>query len=182
MHRHFHANARTCDENRGFIGICQIWTTSRLCNAFLPCNALANPATQFNLGGPRLASGNAILGIVDDDPPPASVGYGDDDESPKKDCRVVQCNYKSDTSACRVGARAYLSYQIDVAGYRVLVVAKSRSGRWIVKWESLMDLHKFRVKTLVAEDPLASSKHPIARDYWSQEVVDNLNRISGQIT
>jgi hypothetical protein len=92
------------------------------------------------------------------------------------DARVVQCNYKSGTSACRAGARAYLTHSIDMAGYRVRVVARSRSGRWVVRWESLKNLHRFRLKTLAAEDPLASSDHPIARDYWTQKVVDNLNR------
>jgi hypothetical protein len=104
------------------------------------------------------------------------AGSGDDGP---QDARVVQCNYKSDTSACRVGARAYLTYSIDVAGYRVQIVAKSRSGRWVVIWQDLRDLHNFRLKTLAAGDPLAAKDLPIARDYWTQEVVDNLNRAVG---
>lgn len=96
-----------------------------------------------------------------------------------KDVRVVQCNYRADTPACRAGARAYLTHGIDAAGGRVRVVARSRSGRWVVRWEGLKRLRDFRLKTLAAEDPLAGSGLPIARDVWTQEVVDNLNRAAG---
>jgi hypothetical protein len=59
-------------------------------------------------------------------------------------------------------------------------VARSRSGRWVVRWESQKRLHNFRLKTLCPDDPLYASKHPIARDRWTQEVVDNLNRLTVQ--
>ncbi len=95
--------------------------------------------------------------------------------------QVVQCNYKSDTSACRAGSRAYLSYKIDVAGHRVQVVARSRSGRWVVRWESLMDLHCFRIRCLVERDGLFLKSLPIARNHWNQDVVVNLNRIAGKV-
>jgi hypothetical protein len=96
------------------------------------------------------------------------------------DAAVVQCNYKADTSVCAKGARAYL-VSFDVVGKRVRVVARSRSGRWVDRWEHQRNLHNFRLKTLAADDPLASRTDlPIAKNEWSQEVVDNLNKASGE--
>jgi hypothetical protein len=98
----------------------------------------------------------------------------------RPECRVVQCNYRNHTSACASGSRAYLTHSIDSARKRVRVVARSRSGRWIVRWERLGLLCNFRFKTLVPEHLIRRTKSPVALDYWNQEVVDNLNRLASE--
>ena len=50
----------------------------------------------------------------------------------------------------------------------------------MVRWDSLRVLHQFRITQLAAGDPLHGSNWPIARDYWTQDVVDNLNRLAEQ--
>ena len=94
--------------------------------------------------------------------------------------KVVQCQYRLDTPTCRAGARAYLTICANAAGKRARILARSRSGRWVERWESLRVLCNFRIKTLVADDP-ASRHKQIARNYWTMEAVDNLNRLSDQI-
>jgi hypothetical protein len=73
-------------------------------------------------------------------------------------------------------ARAYLTYETNCE--RVKVVARSRSGRWVARWEDLKKLHNFRIKTLCPHDPLYAKEKGIATDRWSQEVVDNLNHLT----
>ncbi len=92
------------------------------------------------------------------------------------ECKVVQCNLRIDTATCRTGARAYLTGSLDVVGRRARILARSRSGRWVLRWEGLSHLHNFRIKTLTAQDPLWE-RQEIARNRWVQDTVDNLNRL-----
>lgn len=74
------------------------------------------------------------------------------------DRKVVQCNYAEGISPVAEGARAYVVYTND--GWdneRICVLARSRSGRWIEKWEDIRRLGNFRVKTLPPEHPLYSN-------------------------
>ncbi len=87
--------------------------------------------------------------------------------SVRPDRKVVQCNYRVSTSICATGASAYLTYEGDCE--RVKVVARSRSGRWVTRWESLNKLHNFRLKTICPDDHLYAKDTPIAFDFWSQE-------------
>ncbi len=96
------------------------------------------------------------------------------------ECKVVQCNYRLDTSVCRAGARAYLTYETDSASGRVRVVSRSRSGRWVDRWENLGFLCSFRLKTLVSADPVFVHNQ-IARNRWGQDAVDTLNAMSDKI-
>lgn len=74
---------------------------------------------------------------------------------PAADRRVVQCNYAAPTSACTQGARAYLVRPNPGSGDdRIVILARSRGGRWVEKWESIGRLGNFRCKTLPAEHPL----------------------------
>lgn len=66
---------------------------------------------------------------------------------------VVQCNFREGTSECSVGARAYV-IATDRVGRRIRLLARSRSGRWIFKWENHKRLHHFRYKTIPPEHPL----------------------------
>jgi hypothetical protein len=69
------------------------------------------------------------------------------------DKRVIQCNFCEATSECSEGARAYLMQNLWGRD-RVRILARSRSGRWIDKWESARRLNYFRTKTMPASHPL----------------------------
>ena len=68
------------------------------------------------------------------------------------DKRVIACNYAVATSACAKGARAYLG-SLPGDGRSVHIIARSRSGRWIHKWERRKRLTNFRFVTLPPEHP-----------------------------
>lgn len=68
---------------------------------------------------------------------------------------VVQCNYVSPTNVAAYGARAYL-VRLNPGGgdNRIIILVRSRGGRWIEKWENIRRLSAFRVKTLPPQHPL----------------------------
>jgi hypothetical protein len=70
------------------------------------------------------------------------------------DRQVIACNYVVSVSAVAAGARAYVIPQLggNLPG-RVRVLARSRGGRWIEKWEDIRRLGHFRLKTLPPEHP-----------------------------
>jgi hypothetical protein len=68
------------------------------------------------------------------------------------DRTVVACNYRVGTPVAAPGALAYLC-QTEGSMERCQVLVRSRSGRWVLKWESLGRLHHFRTKTLPPEHP-----------------------------
>lgn len=67
---------------------------------------------------------------------------------------VVQCNYATGTGVATAGARAYLT-RGNPGGYhdRIMVLVRSRGGRWVEKWESIARLDGFRVKTIPPDHP-----------------------------
>jgi hypothetical protein len=97
------------------------------------------------------------------------------DAPPLPDRIVVQCNYRVGTSVCAAGARAYLSLVTGQAE-RVCILARSRSGRWVLRWESLKRLHNFRFKTLCAADPLYSRLEIGVG--WNHQIVEDLNHLA----
>src|SRR5438105_3945096 len=70
------------------------------------------------------------------------------------DRHVIACTYLTYTSGCTRGALAYVSEATFGEIERICVLARSRSGRWICRWESLHLLGNFRLKTLPPEHPL----------------------------
>jgi hypothetical protein len=71
------------------------------------------------------------------------------------DRRVVQCNYTEAVSVAATGARAYLVRANPGGGDdRIVILVRSRGGRWIEKWESIRRVGNFRPKTLPPEHPL----------------------------
>jgi len=66
---------------------------------------------------------------------------------------VIACNYLENTSICRRKALAYVSVATGGETERVCVLARSRSGRWVCRWESIHLLGNFRLKTLPPEHP-----------------------------
>jgi hypothetical protein len=83
------------------------------------------------------------------------------------DRHVMACNFAEAISECRKGALCYVLYSNPGGGYdRVFVLARSRGGRWIEKWEPIYRLTNFRVKTLPPEHP----RYGRLRDYadWGE--------------
>jgi hypothetical protein len=71
------------------------------------------------------------------------------------DRSVVQCNYAGPVSAAAAGARAYLVRPNPGGGDdRIIILVRSRGGRWVEKWENIRRLENFRPKTLPPEHPL----------------------------
>jgi hypothetical protein len=72
-----------------------------------------------------------------------------------EDKRVVAGNYTEATSIASTGALCYLCGVDDSSpAERLEVLVRSRSGRWIRKWEDARRLGNFRVKTLPPQHPL----------------------------
>lgn len=73
--------------------------------------------------------------------------------------RVVQCNLNRGQSAAAKGARAYVVLTNPGGGHdRIVVLIRSRGGRWIEKWQDIRTLEDFRVKTLPFGHPLYGSR------------------------
>lgn len=71
------------------------------------------------------------------------------------DRKVIQCNFAEATNAASTGARAYVVLMNRGGGHdRIVVLVRSRGGRWVEKWEDIRHLKDFRVKTLPPEHPL----------------------------
>jgi hypothetical protein len=70
------------------------------------------------------------------------------------DLQAIACNYVEGASACAQHALCYVSQfkQLRHSG-RVQILARSRSGRWIRKWEDIRRLKNFRLETLAPEHP-----------------------------
>lgn len=92
------------------------------------------------------------------------------------DIRAIVCNYTESTKIVKAGSKAYVvhAYLGGNLPERVLVIARSRGGRWVEKWESLRRLGNFRLKTLPPE-------HPRREHHWLQysateEHLDRLRR------
>jgi hypothetical protein len=70
------------------------------------------------------------------------------------DLKAIACNYSEATATCSKGALCYVSRLWKTPGRaRVRILARSRSGRWIQKWEDIRRLENFRLKTLPTEHP-----------------------------
>jgi hypothetical protein len=106
-----------------------------------------------------------------------------DDQQP--DRKVIQCNYRKATKVAVEGARAYLMLNNrGNANDRIMILVRSRGGRWVGKWEAMANLHNFRVKTLSPGHPLYDDQYRIwqernpARQSLLDEMVAELNAAS----
>jgi hypothetical protein len=71
------------------------------------------------------------------------------------DYRALACNYAEPASAAAKGALAYVRWPNYGNGNdRVPLLARSRGGRWIRKWESMARLCNFRLTTIPPEHPM----------------------------
>ncbi len=106
-----------------------------------------------------------------------------DEPPPPPDRHAIQCNLTTAQSAAAKGARAYVVRTNPGWGHdRIVVLLRSRSGRWIEKWQDIRTLANFRVKTIPAEHQMygddrvtgiyepeaTAAKLNEAHDYWQE--------------
>ena len=73
----------------------------------------------------------------------------------EQDRKALACNYAESVSVAAKGALAYVRWpNYGNANDRVLLLVRSRGGRWIEKWEAMRRLTNFRLKTLPPQHPL----------------------------
>lgn len=95
--------------------------------------------------------------------------------SERADIRVIQCNYAVGTKACAEGARAYVWLTNPGGGNdRIQVVARSRGGRFVERWEDIRHLRDFRLRTMPPEHPVYRRLASIS---WDEETVAILNQM-----
>lgn len=69
--------------------------------------------------------------------------------------RRIACNYAESTKSASKGGLAFVLLPNGGNVHdRLFVLSRSRSGRWIRKWESIKVLKNFRSKTVPQESPL----------------------------
>lgn len=72
----------------------------------------------------------------------------------KPELKAVACNYLESTKTAVSGALCYVvSDNPGNDNDRVEILSRSRSGRWIQKWESIKRLGNFRVKIVPPSSP-----------------------------
>lgn len=72
-----------------------------------------------------------------------------------RDVWTVVCNYRDPTKIAREGARAFVGRGGSGSGYSdVRVVARSRGGRQVSKWERCKKLTSFRATCVPVEHPM----------------------------
>lgn len=96
------------------------------------------------------------------------------------DRKVIKCNYIASTKSVGAWSSAYLIRTNPGSGdERIVVLARSRSGRLIQKWEKTTRLGNFRVKTLPPSHPRFNDERIWNYDpEYDSELIDRLNRIS----
>jgi hypothetical protein len=71
------------------------------------------------------------------------------------DLHRIACNYRVGRNTASEGSLAYVILPNRGGGSdRIEILSRSRSGRWIRKYEAIWRLTNFRVKTIPPEHPL----------------------------
>lgn len=84
-----------------------------------------------------------------------------------EDKRAIQCNYTEGTKIAPKGAKAYLVRPNPGGGNdRIVILARSRGGRFVQKWESIKRLDNFRIKTIPPEHPFYNDER-----LWTYDVI-----------
>ena len=90
-----------------------------------------------------------------------------------EDRRVVQMNYSEGTNVAPKGARAYLVLLNPGGGEdRIVILVRSRSGRWVRKYESAKRLTNPRAVTIPPEHRLYGDER--LWDYDAEETAARL--------
>jgi hypothetical protein len=91
---------------------------------------------------------------------------------------LIACNY---AEATNVAAKGALAFVITGRGgnlpENVKILVRSRSGRWVEKWERVAKLGNFRLKTIPPEHPRYHDERLWSR---TQNEVDELRAIAGE--
>lgn len=70
------------------------------------------------------------------------------------DKKFIVCNYAEATNIARNGALVYVIPQFGGnMPERIRILARSRGGRWVEKWESIKRLENFRLKSIPEANP-----------------------------
>lgn len=91
------------------------------------------------------------------------------------DLLVVTCNYAEATSAHSPGAKAYVLLVHGGDPDRPVILARSRGGRWVQRYEDRRRLTGFRLKTVPPEHPLHGRlRNAVGAEHlaWLQETPD----------
>jgi hypothetical protein len=87
------------------------------------------------------------------------------------DKRFIACNFRKGTKIARKGAIAYVLWPNYGGGNdRIPLLVRSRSGRWVEKWEAMSRLENFRFKTIPPEHPLYNRDYGILNDACLQSL------------
>jgi hypothetical protein len=91
------------------------------------------------------------------------------------DKKAIVCNYAVATRACSLGARCYLiNENPGWGGERVQILARSRGGIWIKRWEAAWRLHNFRFKTVPPGNPVYA--RVIDFSEWDESLLAAFNK------
>lgn len=96
---------------------------------------------------------------------------------------VLTCNLREAISEASKGARCYVvQHNRGNASDRMELLIRSRSGRWILKWESLSRLTNFRWKPLPPEHPRYGDERLIEQQHYpgKENFAEWINKLSDQ--
>jgi hypothetical protein len=86
------------------------------------------------------------------------------------DRKVIACNLTEGIAEASKGALAYVVLPNNGNGHdRIVILLRSRGGRWIRKWESIKRLSNFRVKTIPVGHPRYWSDPLSPQALWDYE-------------
>lgn len=101
---------------------------------------------------------------------------------PGEDRRVIACNLRrARDGAVSTGAKCYVvRLNPGWGSERVEVLARSRSGRWIRRWERTTNLRDFRIQTLPVEHPLYRDERICDQRIWGYrpDIVEFLGAVA----
>lgn len=100
-----------------------------------------------------------------------------------EDLYAIACNYLEGTNVASEGAKAYvcLHYLGGNLPERVTIVARSRGGRWVEKWENTRRLGDYRVVTIPPEHPMRTVERRAVALATREEAERALARVSPQV-
>ena len=97
-----------------------------------------------------------------------------------EDLYAVACNYQDATNVASEGAKAYLCFHYLGGNLpeRIKVVARSRGGRWVEKWENTQRLGNYRIVTIPPEHPMRAVERRAVALASSDEAEQALARLN----
>jgi hypothetical protein len=101
-----------------------------------------------------------------------------------EEIKAVACNFAVPTKIAAKGALCFVLLSNPGWGNeRIVVLIRSRGGRWIRKWERIDRLTNFRVKTVVSADPVfervKGSEYLEPVSFQFAEIRERIGRLAG---